>query len=96
MTDKDKAISLQDTLGNLEWLSENEAAIREMLPETWTHILNLNGPKLGFKLKLLGVDWRSQDEFGRVMVYLEKIGMMLRDGHTVRRNQHSIFRSDRP
>ena len=50
-----------------------------MLPDTWTIINNHNGLQLGFKLKLLGVDWRSEDEFGRIMVYLEKIGMMLRE-----------------
>ena len=63
-----------------------------MLPATFTHMGNLNGLQLGFKLKLLGVDWRSENEFGRIMVYLEKIGMMLRDGVTVRRNPHSIFK----
>lgn len=85
-------MSLKNTLGNEDWLRKNEQAIREMLPTTWTHINNLNGLQLGFKLKLMGVDWRSQDEFGKVMVYLEKIGMMFREGMTVRRNPHSIFK----
>lgn len=82
---------LQDTLGNGEWLKRNEAAIKEILPDTWTHINNLNGLQLGFRLKLIGVDWRSNDEFGKIMVFLEKIGMILRDGMTIRRNPHSIF-----
>ena len=85
-------MNLQDTLGNEQWLKDNEDAIKSMLPETWTNVQNLNGLQLGFKLKALGVDWRSEGEFGRIMVYLEKIGMMLRDGVTVRRNPHSIFK----
>jgi len=84
-------MSLENTLGNTKWLKENEAKIKELLPETWTHVSNLNGLSLGFKLKLLGIDWRSQDEFGRVMVFLEKTGFMLRDGLTVRGNPSNIF-----
>ena len=85
-------MNLKDTIGNADWLRKNEDAIKEMLPDVWTHIDNLNGLQLGFKLKLLGVDWRGEDEFGKIMVYLEKIGVMLRDGFTVRRNNHSVFK----
>lgn len=85
-------VSLKDTLGNPQWLQKNEPAIRDLLPETWTHIENLNGLKLGFGLKVLGVDWRSQEEFCKVMVFLEKIGMMQRqNGFQVRANHRSIF-----
>lgn len=86
-------MNLKDTLGNEQWLRANEKAVKDMLPETWTHMNNLNGLQLGFKMKLLGIDWRSEDEFGRVMVFLERIGFMLRDGMTVKRNPHSIFKS---
>lgn len=85
-------MNLIETLGNETWLKANEAKIKEMLPETWTHIGNLNGLKLGFHLKLIGVDWRSPDEFGRVMLFLEKAGMMQRqNGYQVRANPSSIF-----
>lgn len=85
-------MSLKNTLDNEQWLRDNEDKIKEMIPETWTHIDNLNGLQLGFKMKLLGIDWRSPEEFGRTMVYFEKIGLMLMDGMTVRRNPNSIFR----
>jgi len=85
-------MGLQDTLGNEEWLKKNEDAIKNLLPETWTHMHNLNGLQIGFGLKLLGVDWRSEDEFGRVMLFLERTRLMLRDGLTVRRNPHSGFK----
>ena len=85
-------MSLQDTLGNENWLRKNEDAIKKLLPETWTHMHNLNGLQIGFGLKLLGVDWRSEDEFGRVMLFLERVRLMLRDGLTVKRNPHSVFK----
>lgn len=86
-------MSLIDTLGNEQWLCDNEDKIKAMLPETWTHAANLNGLQLGFRMKLLGIDWRSEDEFGSVMVYLERVGIMLRDGLTVKRNPNSVFKS---
>lgn len=85
-------MNLQNTLGNEAWLKENEAKIKDLLPKTWTHVNNLNGLQLGFGLKLLGLDWRSEDEFGKTMLFLEKIGFILRDGMTVKRNPHSIFK----
>lgn len=85
-------MSLKNTLGNEKWLRDNESAIHGLLPETWTHINNLNGLQLGFKLKVLGIDWRSENDFGKIMVYFEKVGIMLRDGMTVRRNPISIFK----
>lgn len=72
-------------------MKKNEDAIKSIFPETWTHIENLDGSRIGFRLKLIGVDWRSEDEFGRVMMFFEKIGILLRDGYLVKRNPHSIF-----
>ena len=88
-------MSLQDTLGSDQWLRDNEDKVKAMLPETWTHIGNLNGLQIGFRMKLLGIDWRSQDEFGRVMVFLERAKFMLRDGMLVRRNPRSVFEAYR-
>ena len=56
---------------------------------------NLNGLQIGYRMKLLGIDWRSQDEFGKCMVYLERIGFMLHDGLTVKRNPRSLFDAQR-
>jgi hypothetical protein len=87
----DGHIPLTETLGNTEWLKKNEQAIKEMFPKTWTHMNNLNGLQLGFKFKLIGIDWRSEEQFSKVMVYLEKIKIILRDGYTIKANPHSIF-----
>ncbi len=85
-------MDVQDTLGNETWMKANEDAIKDFLPETWTHMNNLQGLRIGFRLKLLGIDWRSEDDFGKIMIYLEKTKIMLRDGFTVKRNPHSIFK----
>lgn len=85
--------ALIKTLGNQEWLATNEAALKALLPETWTLVTNLNGPKLGWGLKLLGVDWRSEQEFGRVMVFLEKVQLMQRRDYQVRANPGRVFAS---
>ncbi len=82
---------LIDTLGNLAWLSANETALKALLPEVWTLATNIDGPKLGFGLKLLGVDWRSAEEFGRVMVFLEKAQLLQRRDYQVRVNAARVF-----
>lgn len=84
-------IPLEMTIRNPEWVKKNEQTLKEIFPETWTHMHNLNGLQIGFQLKLYGVDWQSQEEFGQIMIYLEKIKLFLRDGYFVKRNPHSIF-----
>lgn len=84
-------MSLIDTIGNEDWLKENEPAIKQLLPKTWTHMQNISALTIGFNLKLLGVEWFSEEEFGRIMVYFERVGLMERDGYTVRANPISIF-----
>lgn len=81
-----------ETLGNIDWLRSNENKIKDMLPETWTHISNINVLQVSYKMKLLGIDWRNEDEFGQIMVFFEKTKLMLRDGVLIRRNPHSVFR----
>jgi hypothetical protein len=84
-------MSLRETLGSDEWLRANEDKVKALLPETWTHLGNLNGLQIGYRMKLLGIDWRSEDEFGRVMVFMERAKFMLRDGMLVKRNPQSVF-----
>ena len=78
-------MGLQDTLGNQKWMEENADKVKGILPPTWTHISNLDGLKLGYCLKLIGIDWRSQEEFGKCMVFFERAGLMKRDGVLVKR-----------
>lgn len=84
--------SLESTLGNRIWVKDHESELRALFPDTWTNIHNLNGLQIGFKLKLLGIDWRSKEEFARVMIWFERIGILQREnGYLVRANHLSIF-----
>lgn len=83
---------VRDTVGNEQWLRRHEPQIRAMLPDTWTHMENINILQLAFRMKLLGIDWRSTDEFGQVMLFLEKLGMLQRQNrYQVRANPGSVF-----
>lgn len=65
-----------------QWWKDNLSVIKDkLLPATWTHMANLEGMKMGFQMKLMGIDWRSSDEFGRVMVFFENIGLMQRNNY---------------
>lgn len=90
-----RIVSLKSTIGNEQWMRENESALKKLLPDTWTHMDNLSGQpilKTAFGFKLLGIDWRSAQEFEKVMVYLEKLGILQRqNGYQVRANPGSIF-----
>ncbi|EKD89521.1 MAG: hypothetical protein ACD_33C00046G0002 [uncultured bacterium] len=79
-------IPLETTIGNSEWLRENTGKIKNILPETWTHVRNLNVLQLGFNFKILGIDWRSQEEFAKVMIFLEKAKIMERNNLLIRRS----------
>ena len=85
-------MKFSNTLGNTLWLGQNENKLKEMLPSQWTHVDNLNGLQIGWKMKLLGLDWRSEQEFGKIMVFLEKVGILQRqNGLQVRANPVNIF-----
>lgn len=85
--------TLIETLGNENWLRENEQKLKNLLPKTWTHMSNINGLKIGFGLKLIGVDWRTNEEFSRVMIFLEKVGIMIRQNtYQVQACNGSIFK----
>jgi hypothetical protein len=79
-------MTLATTLGSNAWMNLHAAEVKALLPETWTHVQNVNLLRIGFELKLLGVDWRSNDELAKCMVYFEKAGLMRRDGVLVRRS----------
>ena len=79
-------MNLQDTLENEEWLTKNTEGLKNILPETWTHVSNLNGLQMAWRFKLVGLDWRSDLDFGQIMVKLEKLGIMQRDTILIRRS----------
>jgi len=75
MNDITDAAKLVNTVGNSEWLSENQNTLRLLIsPDgevmTWKLIL-----QIGFKLKLLGANWRTEEELVKAVTFLCKIGI---------------------
>lgn len=83
--------TLKATIGNDEWWAANEDKVKAILPAKFTDLRDLKGLHLGFGLKLLGIDWRSDEEFGGVMILFEKIGVLQRLGTQVRANPDRVF-----
>lgn len=81
----------KETLGDQGWLKANESGLKKLLPETWTHVSNLNMLKIGFGLKLLNVDWRSREDLANIMAFLTRTRFILMDDMLVRANPAAIF-----
>ena len=84
-------MSLQDTLGNENWLKNNEDKIKALFPVVLTNIKTLNGLKIGTDLRLIGVEWNTEKEFEMIMMFLQKLGFILREGQSVKSNPKSVF-----
>jgi hypothetical protein len=79
------------TIGDFNWMLKNEIQVKKVLPETWTHMHNIDSEKLMLELQLLGVNLHPVNDFIKIMVFFELIGILLRNVMSVRRNPHSIF-----
>ena len=75
----------RSTLGNKAWMSANRDALRALFPATWTLNTNVNWLAFRFNLKLLGVDYRTEEEVGQIVVFLTKVGIVIGDGQNIRR-----------
>lgn len=71
---------LEQTIHDPEWLRAHTPQIKALFPDTFTHVSNANVAAIAFQLKLLGVDWRSQDELAECFATFEKAGIIARDG----------------
>lgn len=77
--------AIEQTLDNDKWLAENGEAVKNLFPELWTHIGNINVLGLMFQFKILGVDWRSEEEFAFALAVCERRKLVRREGYTLRR-----------
>lgn len=80
---------VEDTLGNKDWLNQNEGALRGLFPETWTHTSNLNNLGIMYHLKLMGVDWPSTD-FTELFNFFLATGVILQQDHQFKRGKNHI------
>lgn len=76
------AIDFTNTLENPEWWDKHEASMFNLLPDTWTHIQNVATSFASlpyrYQLKLIGLDWRSDEDIARILATLDKMGVLLR------------------
>lgn len=86
-------MDLTTTLFDEKWLRTNEARVRGILPDTWTHLINLDVAKIGSGFKQIGVYFRTLEEYQVLMVTLVKLNLLLKEGLTFRRNPDSVFAS---
>lgn len=66
---------LRSTLGNPQWLAANRAAITSILPTDWKPAIDYVLP-IGYRLKLLGVEWSTESELIKIMDYLQRIHLI--------------------
>lgn len=89
--DEEHLKALVPTLGNYDWLTKNEDALKNLFPETWTHTANLQVLPLMWNLKMLGVEYSNNDQLAQVLMMLEKFRIVVRDGALIRRNPNRLF-----
>ena len=65
-----------ELLRDTTWLKSNEKRLKEIFPKVWTHSANMNMLGVGYRLKLVGIDWRSQDQLASVLTFLTRIGIV--------------------
>ena len=74
-----------DTLGNYEWIKNNHENILNLFPRNWKLAEDVNFVSIRFQMKLLGIDYRSEDEFLAILVFLERTQFIHRHKQWIRR-----------
>lgn len=64
------------TFDNYEWLRANEDKLRNLVPEAPTLIDLTFFMRLGFGLKLMGVEWNDYDQVSDICSILTRFGVM--------------------
>lgn len=53
-----------------------KAALRNVIPNTWTHVKNIDPLRLRFNLKLAGVNWESEKHLAKILVGFTQTGII--------------------
>lgn len=67
---------LAATIGNDAWMRANAEKLRMALPEDWAPVDSGLMLRVGFAIKVAGVEWYSQDELARCMEFFRITGLM--------------------
>jgi hypothetical protein len=62
----------------IQWIIDNAEALRDALPDKWVDTREQEPlVRLGFQLKLLGVDWRTTDQLAKCFAALSGCGLIV-------------------
>lgn len=67
--------TLASTLGSREWIEANQEKLRDLFSRDGEAVTQRYLLMIGFKLKLMGVDWRTYDELVKTLIFLRKAGI---------------------
>lgn len=67
--------SVKDTIGSAKWVVENFHKLREAIPAERTVVTEPFMARVGCRLRILGVEWASTNEFAWVMMQCTVIGV---------------------
>ena len=81
--------ALFETIGDRQWVNENKNKIIDLFPETFTHISNINWLAIRFQLKLMGINYRTDEEVAKILAWCEKNKLLFKQGNLIKRNIHA-------
>lgn len=66
----------------------NHDRLIDCLPDTLTHIDNIDMVRFGFKMKLMDVPWEDYDQLKEILFFFEQLGML------IRKNEYQFVRNE--
>lgn len=68
--------SIEQTLGNQSWTTAHRQQLRDLFPIEPVKVSMELFLSVGFKLKLMGVDWRDQNDLPKMFSFLQRIELV--------------------
>lgn len=78
---------LRATLGSDEWMRRNYRALLSLIPPDWCPLNETTANALGLDLKVRGVNWNGPQQLARVIIYFERVGILVRAGGYFKRGK---------
>ena len=64
---------LRNTIGNEQWMRGRIHDLRELFPEQWTKADQSHVLRVGMQLKIMGVQWTTEDQLTKILVYFNRV-----------------------
>lgn len=85
-----KVLSLNESIGNKQWILDNEQKLKAMFPENWTNYALLSVDEISDKLCCLHVEMLDDIRLLKTMQFFMHIGIIDVQGSDIRRGQLPI------